>query len=155
MIIPLLTIYSEQFGATALQATLLISIYAFCQLFSGPLLGKLSDRIGRKPLLVVSQIGTFIGFVVMARATTLWMLYFARVIDGATAGNISLAQAYISDNSDRQNRTKSFAIIGIAFGLGFLIGPLFTAYLVRFGLSAPIYAASAMSFVSILCTLGL
>src|SRR5258705_11222640 len=98
MIIPLLTIYSEQFGASPLQATLLISIYAFCQFFSGPLLGKMSDRIGRKPLLVVSQIGTFIGFIVMARATTLWMLYLARVIDGSTAGNISLAQAYISDN---------------------------------------------------------
>src|SRR5262249_22254829 len=115
MIIPLLTIYSEQFGATALQATLLISVYALCQLFSGPFLGKWSDRIGRKPLLVLSQIGTFIGFIVMARATSLWMLYAGRVIDGATAGNISLAQAYISDNSDPKDRTKSFALIGIAF----------------------------------------
>jgi MFS family permease len=155
MIIPLLTIYAEQFGATALEATLLISIYAGCQLFSGPLLGKISDRIGRKPLLVVSQVGTFIGFVIMARATTLWMLYFARVIDGSTAGNISLAQAYISDNTDPKDRTKSFALIGIAFGLGFLIGPLLTAYLVKYGLSAPIYAASGMSLASIVCTLTL
>ncbi|HEX9297436.1 MAG TPA: MFS transporter [Polyangiaceae bacterium] len=155
MIIPLLTIYAEQFGANALEATLLISIYAFCQLFSGPLFGKISDRIGRKPLLVLSQIGTFIGFVVMARATTLWMLYVARVIDGATAGNISLAQAYISDNSDPKDRTKSFALIGIAFGLGFLIGPLLTAYLVRYSLNAPIYAASGMSLTSIVCTLTL
>ena len=91
----------------------------------------------------------------MARATSLWMLYVARVIDGATAGNISLAQAYISDNSDPKDRTKSFALIGIAFGVGFLIGPLLTAYLVKFGLSAPIYAASAMSFTSIMCTLTL
>ena len=155
MIIPLLTIYAEQFGATALEATLLISIYAVCQLFSGPLLGKISDRIGRKPLLVVSQIGTFIGFIVMARATSLWMLYAARVIDGSTAGNISLAQAYISDNSDPKDRTKSFALIGIAFGLGFLIGPLLTAYLVRYSLNAPIYAASGMSLSSIVCTLSL
>jgi MFS family permease len=155
MIIPLLTIYAEQFGATALQATLLISIYAGCQLFSGPLLGKISDRIGRKPLLVVSQIGTFIGFLIMARATSLWMLYAARVIDGSTAGNISLAQAYISDNTDPKDRTKSFALIGIAFGLGFLIGPLLTAYLVKYGLSTPIYAASGMSLVSVLCTLTL
>jgi MFS family permease len=155
MIIPLLTIYAEQFGATALQATLLISIYAACQLFSGPLLGKMSDRIGRKPLLVVSQLGTFIGFIIMARASSLWMLYAARVIDGSTAGNISLAQAYISDNSDPKDRTKSFALIGIAFGLGFLIGPLLTAYLVKYGLSTPIYAASAMSLASIVCTLTL
>jgi MFS family permease len=155
MIIPLLTIYAEKFGATALQATLLISIYAACQLFSGPLLGKISDRIGRKPLLVVSQIGTFIGFIIMARATSLWMLYAARVIDGSTAGNISLAQAYISDNTDAKDRTKSFALIGIAFGLGFLIGPLVTAYLVKYSLRAPIYAASAMSLSSIACTLTL
>src|SRR5262249_20596031 len=134
---------------------LLISIYAFCQLFSGPLLGKLSDRIGRKPLLVVSQLGTFVGFIVMARATSLWMLYAARVIDGSTAGNISLAQAYISDNSDPKDRTKSFALIGIAFGLGFLIGPLLTANLVRYSLNAPIYAASGMSLTSIVCTLTL
>ena len=155
MIIPLLTIYAEQFGASPLGATLLISIYAGCQLVSGPLLGKASDRMGRKPLLVLSQIGTFLGFLLMARATSLWVLYVARVIDGATAGNISLAQAYISDNSDPKDRTKSFALIGIAFGVGFLIGPLLTAYLVKFGLSAPIYAASAMSFTSIICTLTL
>jgi MFS family permease len=155
MIIPLLTIYAEQFGASPLQATLLISIYAFCQLFSGPFFGKVSDHIGRKPLLVVSQIGTFLGFILMARATSLWMLYAARVIDGATAGNISLAQAYISDNTDPRDRTKSFALIGIAFGLGFLIGPLLTANLVRYQLNAPIYAASAMSFTSIICTLTL
>src|SRR5262245_57097550 len=86
MIIPLLTIYAERFGATALEATLLVSIYAACQLFSGPLFGRMSDRIGRKPLLVVSQIGTFIGFLIMARATSLFMLYAARVIDGSTAG---------------------------------------------------------------------
>jgi MFS transporter, DHA1 family, tetracycline resistance protein len=83
------------------------------------------------------------------------MLYIARVIDGATAGNISLAQAYISDNSDPKDRTKSFALIGIAFGLGFLIGPLLTAYLVKYALTAPIYAASAMSLLSIFCTLTL
>src|SRR5258705_425701 len=91
----------------------------------------------------------------MARATTLWMLYLARVIDGATAGNISLAQAYISDNSDPKDRTKSFALIGITFGLGFLIGPLLTANLVNYRLSAPIYAASAMSLLRIICTLVL
>jgi MFS family permease len=155
MIIPLLTIYAEHFGASPLGATLLISIYAACQLVSGPLLGKASDRMGRKPLLVLSQIGTFFGFLLMARATALWMLYLARVIDGATAGNISLAQAYISDNTEAKDRTKSFALIGIAFGVGFLVGPSLTGYLLKYGLSAPIYAASAMSFTSILCTLTL
>jgi DHA1 family tetracycline resistance protein-like MFS transporter len=155
MIIPLLSIYAEHFGATPLEATALVSVYALCQLVSGPLLGRVSDRIGRKPLLLVSQIGTFIGFIVLARATSLWMVYLSRIIDGSTAGNISIAQAYISDNTDPKDRTKSFALIGIAFGLGFFIGPFLTGYLVRFGLKAPIYAACVMSLTSIVCTLGL
>ena len=83
------------------------------------------------------------------------MLYLSRVIDGATAGNISLAQAYISDNTAPKDRTKSFALIGIAFGLGFFVGPFLTGYLVRFGLQAPIWAASAMSLTSIVCTITL
>jgi DHA1 family tetracycline resistance protein-like MFS transporter len=153
IIIPLLSIYSEHFGATPLQATLLVSVYALCQLVSAPLLGKASDRFGRKPLLLASQVGTFLGFLLLARATTLWMVYLSRIIDGATAGNISLAQAYISDNTEAKDRTKSFALIGIAFGLGFFVGPFLTGYLVHYGLSAPIYAAAAMSLGSVLCTL--
>lgn len=152
IIIPLLSIYAEHFGATALQATLLVSVYALCQLVSAPLLGRASDRFGRKPLLIVSQVGTFLGFLLLARASALWMVYLSRVIDGATAGNISLAQAYISDNTEAKDRTKSFALIGIAFGLGFFVGPFLTGYLVHYGLSAPIYAAAAMSFSSIMCT---
>jgi len=155
IIIPLLSIYSEHFGATPLEATLLVSVYALCQLVSAPLLGKASDRFGRKPLLLASQVGTFLGFLLLARATTLWMVYLSRVIDGATAGNISLAQAYISDNTEAKDRTKSFALIGIAFGLGFFVGPFVTGYLVQYGLSAPIYAAAALSLGSVLCTLVL
>jgi DHA1 family tetracycline resistance protein-like MFS transporter len=152
LIIPLLSIYAEHFGATELEATLLVSVFALCQLFSAPLLGQLSDRIGRKPMLLVSQVGTFIGFIVLARANALWMIYLSRIIDGATAGNLPLAQAYISDNTAPKDRTKSFALIGIAFGLGFFVGPFLTGYLVRFGLAAPIYAAAAMSAISIVCT---
>src|SRR5215475_13924517 len=106
LVIPLLAIYAEHFGATPLEATLLVSIYAVCQLISGPLLGSISDRIGRKPMLILSQIGSCIGFLVMAWANTLWMVYLARVIDGSTAGNLSLAQAYISDNTAPENRAK-------------------------------------------------
>jgi MFS family permease len=152
IIVPLLSIYSEHFGATPLEATLLVSIYAVCQLVSAPLLGKASDRFGRKPLLLASQIGTFIGLLLLARASSLWMVYLSRVIDGATAGNILLVQAYISDNTESKDRTRVFALIGIAFGLGFLVGPFLTGSLVSYGLSAPIYAASGMSLGSILCT---
>jgi MFS transporter, DHA1 family, tetracycline resistance protein len=155
LVIPLLSIYAEHFQASPFEATLLVSSYAVCQLFSGPLLGRISDSVGRKPMLFVSQVGTFIGFIVMARANALWMLYLARVIDGATAGNLSLAQAYISDNTAPESRAKSFAVIGIAFGLGFFVGPAVTGYLSTFGLTAPIYCAAGLSMTSILCTLFL
>lgn len=155
LVLPLLAIYAESLKASPLQATLLVSVFAACQLVSGPILGRLSDRVGRKPVLLLSQIGTFIGFIIMARATSLWMVYLARIIDGVTAGNLTIAQAYIADNTRPEERGRSFALIGIAFGLGFFIGPWITGYLVGYGLGAPIYLAAAMSLLSILCTLTL
>jgi MFS family permease len=153
LVLPLLAIYAETFGATPFQATLLVSVYAACQLVSGPLLGHASDRHGRKLMLVLSQIGTFVGFIILARATTLWVVFVSRVIDGATAGNLSLAQAYIADHTETKDRAKSFGLIGIAFGLGFFIGPTLTGYLSgRYGYTTPIYLAAAMSATSILCT---
>jgi MFS family permease len=121
-------------------------------LFSGPLLGRLSDRTGRKPLLIVSQIGTLIGFLVTAWAGSLAMVFLGRIIDGATAGNLSLAQAYISDVTKPEERAQSFGIIGIAFGLGFLVGPAVSGYLSTFDYRYPIYAAALMSFTSIVAT---
>jgi MFS family permease len=153
LVIPLLAIYAESFHATALQATMLVSVFAACQLVSGPVIGHVSDRVGRKPMLLISQVGTFIGFIVMARARALWMLYLARVLDGATAGNLSLAQAYIADHTEPSQRAKSFGLIGIAFGIGFFIGPSLTGYLsAKYGMTTPIYLAAAMSATSILCT---
>ena len=152
LVIPLLAIYAEKFGATPLQATLLVSIFAVCQLVSGPILGRTSDRIGRKPMLLVSQVGTLVGLLVMATAGSLAMLFVGRVIDGSTAGNLSLAQAYIADNTAPEHRAKSFALIGIAFGLGFFLGPSVTGYLSQYGLRAPFFAAAVLSATSILCT---
>jgi DHA1 family tetracycline resistance protein-like MFS transporter len=153
LVLPLLAIYAESFGASPFQATLLVSVYAGCQFLSGPLLGQASDRHGRKRLLILSQIGTFIGFIILARATTLWVIFLSRVIDGATAGNLSLAQAYIADHTEPADRSRAFALIGIAFGLGFFIGPTLTGYLSgRFGYTTPIYVAALMSATSILCT---
>lgn len=153
LVIPLLAIYAETFHATPLQATLLVTVFAACQLVAGPIIGHASDRTGRKPMLIMSQVGTFIGFLVLARATALWMIYLSRIIDGATAGNLSLAQAYIADNTAPENRARSFALIGIAFGLGFFIGPSLTGYLsATYGLRTPIYLAALMSATSIVCT---
>jgi MFS family permease len=152
LVIPLLAIYAEHFGATPFEATALVSIYAVCQLVSGPMLGRISDSVGRKPMLLVSQVGTLIGFLLLARAHALWMIYVSRVIDGSTAGNLALAQAYISDHTRAEDRAKSFALIGIAFGVGFFVGPSVTAALVVYGLPAPVYLAAALSMTSILCT---
>ncbi len=152
LVIPLLAIYAERFGASPLQATLLVSTYAACQFVSGPILGSLSDKHGRKPVLLVSQLGTFLGFLLMAKAQVLWLIFVARAIDGATAGNLTTAQAYISDHTAPENRSKSFALIGIAFGVGFLVGPGVTGLLAGYGLNAPIYLAAALSMTSILCT---
>ena len=107
LVIPLLAIYAERFGASPLQATLLVSVFAACQLISGPILGRTSDRIGRKPMLLVSQVGTLLGLLVMATAGSLGMVFVGRIIDGCTAGNLSLAQAYIADNTAPEHRARS------------------------------------------------
>jgi DHA1 family tetracycline resistance protein-like MFS transporter len=153
IILPLLPFYAEHLGASPTVVGLLVSSFAVCQFVAGPLLGRLSDRVGRRPVLIFSQIGTLIGFLILANAHMLWVVFLSRIIDGATAGNLSLAQAYIADVTKPSERSKSFAVIGIAFGIGFLIGPAISGLLASDGnLSRPIYAGAALSFLSILCT---
>lgn len=152
IILPLLPFYAERMGASAFVVGLLVASYAACQLVAGPILGQISDRVGRRPVLIVSQLGTFIGFLILARAGVLWVVFLSRIIDGLTAGNLSIAQAYIADVTRPSERSKAFAVIGIAFGIGFLIGPAISGFLSTFSYSAPIYAAAALSFTSILCT---
>ena len=153
IMIPLLPFYAEHFGASATQVGLLISTYAFCQLLAGPFLGSWSDRMGRrKPLLIVSQLGTSVGFLILASATSLWIVFLSRVIDGLTAGNLSLAQAYIADVTEPKDRARSFGFLGIAFGVGFLIGPAISGFLSQYGYTYPILAAAALSATSVICT---
>lgn len=155
IILPLLPFYSERLGASPTVVGALVSTYAVCQLVAGPILGQLSDRFGRRPVLLVSQLGTLVGFLLLAGANNIGLLFAARAIDGATAGNLTTAQAYISDVTKPENRAKAFALIGIAFGFGFLVGPAISGFLTRFGYQAPIYMAAALSFTTILCTLFL
>lgn len=152
IILPLLPFYSERLGASPTMVGALVSTYAVCQLIAGPILGQLSDRIGRRPVLLVSQMGTLAGFLLLAAAGNIWVVFLARAIDGATAGNLTTAQAYISDVTKPENRAKSFALIGIAFGFGFLVGPAMAGFLATFSYRAPIYVASGLSFTTILCT---
>ncbi|MCM2278661.1 MAG: MFS transporter [Oligoflexia bacterium] len=153
MIIPLLPFYAQEFGASPFSVGLLISVFGLGQFFSGPFLGELSDRFGRKPILLLSQLGTFSALLLMASAKTLPVLFLSRALDGITAGNISVAQAYVADVSEPEHRAKSYGLIGIAFGIGFLIGPAISGYLATFGHVVPIYAAAALSATSIVTTL--
>ena len=155
IILPLLPFYSERLGASPTIVGALVSTYAVCQLVAGPILGQLSDRFGRRPVLLISQLGTFAGFLLLAWANSIWLLFAARAIDGVTAGNLTTAQAYISDVTKPENRAKAFALIGIAFGFGFLVGPAISGFLARFGYRAPIYMAAALSLTTILCTVFL
>src|SRR5436309_1429429 len=153
IMLPLLPFYAEHFGATPAVVGLLVSTYAFCQLVAGPVLGQVSDHMGRKPVLTASQIGTFAGFLVLAYAPNLFFVFLARVIDGLTAGNLSIAQAYIADVTRPKERARACAVIGIAFGIGFLIGPGASGYLTtHYGFHVPILCAAALSLLSILGT---
>ena len=153
IMLPLLPFYAEHFGASPVVVGLLISTYALCQLVAGPVLGQISDQVGRKPVLTVSQLGTFAGFLVLAWAPSLWVVFLARIIDGLTAGNLSIAQAYIADVTAPKDRARAFALIGIAFGIGFLIGPGASGYLTHhYGYRVPILCAAALSLLSILGT---
>jgi MFS transporter, DHA1 family, tetracycline resistance protein len=153
IMLPVLPFYAEHFLASPATVGLLVSTYALCQLVAGPALGSLSDQLGRKPVLIVSQMGTFVGFLILAAASSLWMVFAARIIDGLTAGNLSIAQAYIADVTTPKERARSFAVIGIAFGIGFLVGPGVSGYLTaHYGFHVPILCAAGLSLTSILCT---
>jgi DHA1 family tetracycline resistance protein-like MFS transporter len=123
LILPLVPFYAKEFGASDTIIGLLVASYAGAQLFGAPFLGRLSDRYGRRPVLLISILGTAVGFLMLAFANSLWMLFASRIIDGLTGGNISVAQAYITDITDRKDRARGLGLIGAAFGLGFILGP--------------------------------
>ena len=153
IVIPLLSLYAEKFGASRLVATTLVSVYAVCSLISTPVIGNLSDRYGRRPLLLVSQAGTCAGFIMLGFSNSLWMVFVGRIFDGITAGNLSTAQAYISDHTKPEDRAKSFGIIGIAFGIGFMFGPGMGGWLAaHFGMHMPFIVSACLSAMSIACT---
>ncbi len=153
LVYPLLPFYAEHFGASPLLVGVLSASYAACQLISGPILGSLSDTYGRKRVLLISQLGTLLGFSVLGSAQALWMLFLGRIIDGLTAGNLTIAQAYIGDVTKPENRTRAYGIIGVSFGLGFMIGPVLSGTLAHhLGYSAPAWGAAFLSLLSVCFT---
>ncbi len=150
IVLPLLPFYAEHFHATPFQVGSIISLFALAQMISGPILGRLSDRYGRRPILIVSQVGTLVSFIILAQARTLWMVFFARAVDGLTAGNLTVAQAYVADVTTREQRTKAMGLIGAAFGIGFVLGPSLCAFFSGLSVQAPIWAASVLSLGAII-----
>jgi len=150
LILPLLPYYAATFGANGFVTGLLVASYAAMQFIGAPLLGRMSDRYGRRPILLLSIAGTSIGFLVLGFANALWMLFASRIIDGLTGGNLSVAQAYISDVTDAQDRAKGLGLVGAAFGLGFIIGPVSGGLLSQWGYGVPAFAAAALSLVNLL-----
>lgn len=149
IILPLLPFYAETFGASATVVGLLVAIYAAGQMISAPLLGRLSDRYGRRPFLIVSILGGAISFFILGLASNLIMLFIARLVAGLTAGNISVAQAYITDVTDVKNRSRGLGLIGAAFGLGFIIGPALGGLLSQWGYAVPAFLAAGIATLNL------
>lgn len=150
---PLLPFYAKSFGATPLVVGILFATFSLCQLVSAPQLGRMSDRWGRKPVLLASQLGTFVGLVIMALANRIEFLFLGRILDGLTAGNLSIAQATIADETTPDNRTRAFGFFGIAFGVGFLVGPATAGWLAeKYGFHVPPAAAAGLSLLSVVLT---
>lgn len=148
IIVPLLPFYAETFGASPVVIGLLFAVFSGCQLIAAPALGDLSDRWGRRPVLIFSLLGTVVSFVMLALAHSLPMLFLARIVDGLSGGNISTARAYVADVTEPKDRARAYGLIGAAFGLGFICGPALSGVLAGYSYTAPIWAAAAITLVA-------
>jgi DHA1 family tetracycline resistance protein-like MFS transporter len=148
IIIPLLPYYAETFGASPAIIGLLFAVFSLCQLAAAPALGDLSDRYGRRPILIFSLAGTVLSFVMLAVAHSVAMLFAARIVDGLSGGNISTARAYVADITEPEDRARAYGLIGAAFGLGFILGPALSAVLSHISYTAPIWAAAAVTLAA-------
>ncbi len=147
-IIPLLYPYASKFGINPVTLSFLFASYSLFQFLATPVIGRLSDRYGRKPLLLLSIFGTSISLALFASASNIYMLFFARILDGITGGNISVAQAMLADKVEGKDRAKAFGMLGAAFGFGFLVGPALGGLLSQIALTAPFWFASFLALIA-------
>ncbi|MBX9258170.1 MFS transporter [Desmonostoc muscorum CCALA 125] len=155
VLIPIIYLYGKQFGLSDFQTSLLFSIYSIAQFFATPVIGKLSDRFGRKPLLIISLAGTVLANLIAGTATTAVILFLARLLDGITGGNASVAQAIISDITIPEKRAQGFGIYGAALGLGFVLGPATSLLAQQISLGFGFIVSGAVAFVALLITIFL
>lgn len=148
ILMPVQAYIVRQYSDEALMVAMIPVLYAGAQFFAAPLLGKLSDRYGRRPVLLISIFGSALGYFLFGVGGALWVLFLSRLIDGFTAGNASTASAYIADVTPPQDRARNFGFIGMAYGLGFILGPMLGGLLSQINLNAPAYAAGILSLVS-------
>lgn len=150
MVIPVLPIYAqtEPFIASPFEIGWLVSIYSWMQFAFAPILGKLSDRYGRRPILFISLVGSVVGYVVLGLANSVLLLFIGRIISGITGGNISAAQAYIADVTKKEHRAKGMGLFGAAFGLGFVLGPAIGGISSKYDVSVPFFIAAALSLIA-------
>lgn len=149
ILVPVIPFLVRQFDSDALTVGLLALSFSAAQFVCAPALGVYSDRHGRRPVLLISLLGTAFGYFLFGMAGSLLVLFIARLIDGATGGNMSTAQAYIADITPPQDRAKNFGLVGAAFGLGFIIGPAMGGLLANISLSAPAYAAGILTLLTV------
>jgi DHA1 family tetracycline resistance protein-like MFS transporter len=149
IILPLLPFYATTFGANAVTTEALVAIYALMQFISAPILGRLSDRLGRRFVLLVSLAGNIVAYIILGFANTLLVIFIARAMAGFFGGNISVAQAYITDITDEKNRAKGLGLIGAAFGLGFIFGPALGGILSQFGFMVPALVAAGLAIINL------
>ncbi len=149
MVLPLVPFLGLSLGLTPVQIGLVTSVFSFCQLFASPITGKLSDHFGRKPLFILSQISTFLGFMFLGFATTALLLLVARLIDGLLGSNMTVSQAYISDITEPKHRTRVYGYSSGVFGAGLIFGPFIGGVLSRISYSIPMFFAASISLVSV------
>lgn len=154
IIIPVLPFYAENLGASAFELGLLMAVYSLMQFLFAPMWGRISDRVGRKPIILTGIFGLAISFFMMALSSTLWMLFVARVIGGfLSSANMPTVTAYVADVTSEEDRGKGMGIIGAAVGLGFILGPAIGGVFSKSSLSLPFYIAGISSFVTFLLVL--
>ncbi len=149
-VMPIIPFLGLSLGLNALQVGLVLSIFSICQLVASPITGKLSDRFGRKPLLLFSQTSTFIGFILLGLANNVWILVAARLVDGLLGSNMTVSQAYITDVTNPKQRTKIYGYSSAVFGAGLIFGPVIGGLLLTISFSAPFFFAAGISLLSII-----